>query len=95
MSRDVGGRALDNIFVERLSRSVKYENIDIEESKRVIELESGLTAYFPFYHEAPSSIPGLLDPAKVYHAGIGAGLSGVHCLSDLNKDSWPEWSTFC
>jgi putative transposase len=49
VSRDGRGRALDNVFVERLWRSVKYEDIYIKDYGQVNELESGLTAYFRFY----------------------------------------------
>jgi putative transposase len=49
VSRDGRGRALDNVFVERLWRSVKYEDIYIKDYGLVSELESGLTAYFRFY----------------------------------------------
>jgi putative transposase len=45
VSRDGRGRALDNVFVERLWRSVKYEDIDIKDYERVPEWVSGLTAY--------------------------------------------------
>ncbi len=41
VSRDGRGRALDNVFVERLWRSVKYEGIYINEDERVQELETG------------------------------------------------------
>jgi putative transposase len=44
VSRDCRGRALDNVFVERLWRSVKYEDIYIKDCEGVPELESGLTA---------------------------------------------------
>ncbi len=46
VSRDGRGRALDNVFVERLWRSVKYEDIYIKDYDHVPELESGLAAYF-------------------------------------------------
>src|SRR5262245_29375335 len=46
VSRDGRGRALDNVFVERLWRSVKYEDIYIKDYNEVAELESGLRAYF-------------------------------------------------
>jgi putative transposase len=44
VSRDGRGRALDNVFVERLWRSVKYENIYIKDYEQAPELELGLTA---------------------------------------------------
>ncbi len=51
VSRDGRGCALDNVFVERLWRSVKYEDIYIKEYNRVVDLEAGLSAYFQFYDE--------------------------------------------
>src|SRR5258707_14917834 len=51
VSRDGRGRALDNVFVERLWWSVKYEDIYIKDYAQVKDLESGLTAYFWFYDE--------------------------------------------
>src|SRR5262249_53783867 len=40
VSRDGGGRALENVFAERLGRSVKYEDIYIKDYERVPDLES-------------------------------------------------------
>src|SRR5205807_8539598 len=51
VSRDGRGRALDNVFIERLWRSVKYEDIYIKDYELVPELVLGLTAYFRFYDE--------------------------------------------
>jgi putative transposase len=51
VSRDGRGRALDNGFVERHRRGVKYEDIYINGYGRVPELESGLTADFQCYDE--------------------------------------------
>ena len=45
------GRALDNIFVERLWQTVKYENIYMNEYQTVPELRSGLKRYFEFYNQ--------------------------------------------
>lgn len=47
---DGRGRALDNVFVERLWRSVKYEDTYIKEYASVPELEAGLCTYFGFYN---------------------------------------------
>ena len=43
-------RCMDNIFIERLWRSVKYEKIFLEEFETVPELLSGLKDYFKFYN---------------------------------------------
>jgi putative transposase len=77
VSRDGRGRALDNVFVERLWRSVKYEDIYIKDYERVSELESGLTVYFRFYDEdRPHQSLDYRTPGEVYRAGAGGGLSG-------------------
>ena len=51
ISMDGRGRALDNIFVERLWRTVKYKNIYMNEYQTVPELRSGLKWYFKFYNQ--------------------------------------------
>jgi putative transposase len=74
VSRDGRGRALDNVFVERLWRSVKYEDIYIKDYERVAELESGLTAYFRFYdEERPHQSLGYRTPGEVYRARSRGG----------------------
>ena len=50
VSRDGRGRALDNVFIERLWRTVKYENIFLNEYNTVRECNDGLTEYFNFYN---------------------------------------------
>ena len=50
ISMDGRGRALDNVFVERLWRSVKYEDIYLKEYREVPELRTGLKSYFKFYN---------------------------------------------
>jgi putative transposase len=77
VSQDGRGRALDNVFVERLWRSVKYEDIYIKEYERVPDLESGLASYFWFYdEERPHQSLDYQTPGEVYRAGRRAGLSG-------------------
>jgi putative transposase len=49
ISMDGRGRALDNVFIERLWRTVKYEDIYLRGYETVNELERGLTQYFDFY----------------------------------------------
>jgi putative transposase len=74
VSRDGRGRALDNVFVERLWRHVKYEYIYIKEYERVSELESGLAAYFWFSdEERPHQSLGYRTSAEVYRAGSRGG----------------------
>jgi len=78
VSRDGRGRALDNVFVERLWRSVKYEDIYLKDYDRVVDLESGLNAYFQFYdEERPHQSLGYQTPGEVHRAGAEARLSGA------------------
>lgn len=68
ISMDGRGRALDNIFIERLWRSVKYEDIYIKDYSNMIELYQGLKAYFNFYNnERPHQSIGYQRPAKLYY----------------------------
>jgi putative transposase len=77
VSRDGRGRALDNVFAERLWRSVKYEDIYIKDYGQVNELESGLAAYFRFYDEdRPHQSLDYRTPGEVHRAGFQGGLSG-------------------
>jgi putative transposase len=77
VSQDGRGRALDNVFIERLWRSVKYEDIYIKDYELVPELALGLTAYFRFYDEdRPHQALDYRTPGEVYRAGVLARLSG-------------------
>ena len=71
VSMDGQGRCLDNVFVERLWRSVKYEDVYLKGYEGVPELEGGLRAYFGFYNtERPHQSLDYRTPAEVY--GVGA-----------------------
>ena len=75
---DGRGRALDNIFVERLWRSVKYEDIYLKGYATMSELLVGLTEYFAFYNgERPHQSLGNRTPEAVYASGEGGGASIV------------------
>jgi len=52
ISMDGRGRVFDNIFIERLWRTVKYEHIYLQDHRNGWELERGLTMYFQFYNTA-------------------------------------------
>lgn len=74
ISMDGRGRALDNIFVERLWRNVKYEDVYLKGYANMTELMVGLAQYFAFYNaERPHQSLGYQTPASVYHSGIGGG----------------------
>jgi putative transposase len=68
ISMDGRGRALDNIFVERLWRSVKYEDIYPRGYEGILEAEVGLKNYFQFYNkQRPHQSLKYRTPYEVYH----------------------------
>ena len=67
VSMDGRGRCLDNVFVERLWRSVKYEDVYLRGYEAVPDLERGLGRYFGFYNgERLHQSLGYRTPAEVY-----------------------------
>jgi putative transposase len=67
VSMDGRGRAADNAFVERLWRSVKYEDVYLRGYESVPDLAAGLAAYFDFYnHERLHQSLGYRTPAEVH-----------------------------
>jgi putative transposase len=70
VSMDGRGRWVDNVFVERLWRSVKYEDIYLRCYELVPELQGGLRRYFGFYNdERPHQALDNRTPAQVYQGG--------------------------
>jgi putative transposase len=77
ISMDGRGRALDNVFVERLWRSVKYEDVYIKDYGSVAELEIGLTEYFQLYnHHRPHQSLNYQTPAWVHFQQAPAKVMG-------------------
>jgi putative transposase len=67
ISMDGRGRALDNVFIERLWRTVKYENIYLQGYETAVELERGLASYFDFYrYERLHTALGYRTPWEAY-----------------------------
>jgi putative transposase len=88
ISMDGRGRALDNIFVERLWRSVKYEDAYLKGYASMPELLLGLTEYFAFYNgERPHQGLGNRTPDAVYSSGEGGGASIVDRFGGLPEPS--------
>lgn len=70
ISMDGRGRALDNIFVERLWRSLKYECVYLNDFENVSDLIKGLRWWLSFYNEERphTSLPGNLTPREMYES---------------------------
>ena len=70
ISMDGKGRSLDNVFVERLWRSLKYECIYLLSLGSVKEAKNAIDEYFNFYNnERPHQSLGGCTPAEIYFAG--------------------------
>ena len=71
ISMDGRGRALDNIFVERLWRTVKYQDVYIKGYQTMLEAENGLRKYFDYYNHRRRH-QGLADerPWDVYTSTV-------------------------
>lgn len=67
ISMDGKGRWVDNVFVERLWRSVKYECVYLQEWENVLAVREALRAYFQFYnYERPHQSLGGLTPSHIH-----------------------------
>ncbi len=71
ISMDGKGRALDNIYIERLWKSVKYEDIFLKSYENGLDLYHGVREYFEFYnHERRHQSLDYEIPAKVFEKSI-------------------------
>ncbi len=67
VSMDGKGRCVDNVFIERLWRTVKYEEVYLKAYESGSEARAGLAAYFDFYNtQRPHQALGYRTPAEVY-----------------------------
>lgn len=76
ISMDGKGRALDNIFTERLWRTVEYEEVYLKDYASPREARQGLSQYLPFYNqERPHQALDYRTPAEVYFQTVAPGAS--------------------
>ena len=86
ISMDGKGRALDNIFVERLWRSLKYEEVYLHDYASPREARQRLSAYFDFYnYERPHQALAYCTPAQVY----GAHTVSPNAIASLKVAAFP------
>lgn len=75
ISMDGRGRVFDNIFVERLWRSVKYEEVYLKDYVSVREAREALGRYFEFYNlERPHQSLDYRTPEEVYHGSYAVAV---------------------
>lgn len=84
ISMDGRGRFLDNIFIERLWRSVKYENVYLKKYQTLVEARAGLTEYFALYNrERPHESLEYKTPWQVYCHDTVRGGKGTPFALDV------------
>lgn len=80
LSMDGRGRALDNVFVERLWRTVKYDEIYLKSYRSQIEAETSLATFFRFYnkqrpHSSLRATAHPVTPMEAYRRDLPVALS--------------------
>jgi len=94
VSMDGKGRFLDNIFIERLWRSLKYEEVFIKAYDSVAEARRGIGAWFAFYNdERPHQALGYLTPRAVFDGVAACGYmdnAAVALRSTLALPTYPQ-----
>jgi len=79
ISMDGRGRAMDNIFTERLWRSLKYEEVYLHDYETPRQARQGLTAYFQLYnYQRPHQALDYLTPADLYLAKMNLLTNGTN-----------------
>jgi len=88
ISMDGRGRAFDNIFIERLWRSVKHENVYLMGYSNIPECIKGLTEYFMFYNEKrPHQSLNYKTPNDVYLSATGGGAIIIDKFKRIKKSN--------
>ena len=91
ISMDGKGRCMDNIFVERLWRSLKYEEVYLNAYATVAEAKTGIGAWLRFYNEERQHQSlGYRTPRQIYQEGLwvcGRSASPTGCASPASRAS--------
>ena len=89
ISMDGKGRCMDNVFVERLWRSLKYEEVYLNAYATVAEAKAGIGAWLDFYNEErPHQSLGYRTPRQIYQAGLricGRSALPTGCASPASR----------
>jgi putative transposase len=88
ISMDGRGRWLDNIFIERLWRSLKYEEVHLKAYADGREARAGISAWISFYNgKRPHQALGHRAPIAVWRAGVTGPLAGNAVDMTLRLDN--------
>ena len=91
ISMDGRGRCMDNIFIERLWRSLKYEEVYLHAYAGVAEAKAGIGSWLPFYNEERQhQSHGYRTPRQIYQEGLwicGRSAVPTGCASPASRAS--------
>ena len=91
ISMDGKGRCMDNVFIERLWRSLKYEEVYLHAYASVTEAKAGISAWLRFYNEERQHQSlGYRTPRQIYQAGLwicGRSAMPTGCASPTSRAS--------
>ena len=91
ISMDGRGRCMDNIFIERLWRSLKYEAVYLHELSDGFAAQRLISRWFAFYdRRRPHSALGGSTPAEVYQKGMLTQSPAQRCTSPASLPAQPE-----
>ena len=96
---DEKGRAVDNIYIERLRRSIKYEDLYLKSYENGIELYRGIKQYFRFYNnERRHQNLNYSRPAEVFfsfklHQGVLRAVQKKKIISKTEKVVRTIWGS--
>jgi len=80
ISMDGKDRCMDNVRIERLWRSVKYEDVFLRQYANLNDLYTGLTRYFHYYNtQRPHQALGYRTPESIYYAELALAKEVAHC----------------
>ncbi len=93
VSMDGKGRCVGNVFIERLWRTVKYEEVYLKAYESGSEARAGLPAHFEFYNtRRPHQALGYRTPAEVY-AGRAESMASTGAAATLADQSTGHLAT--
>ena len=91
ISMDGRGRCMDNIFIERLWRSLKYQAVYLHEISDGFQAQGLISSWFAFYDRAPPHTAlGGSTPAEVYEKGMLTQRPPQRCSSPASLPAQPE-----
>ena len=88
---DGRGRCMDNIFIERLWRSLKYEDIYLKHYADGLEARAGIAQWFAFYNgRRPHQSLGYRTPMSVWREATVETAKAVDMWTTRLRAAWPD-----